>query len=193
MISKHQSFYDIWIVHGIRLFNSSLFDERTRALNSNQFSGRIPASLGSLSNLDYLDLADNQLTGTLPTSASEGSGLDQLVNTQHLWDSSILNEFCIQMNILILIINFSTMCLTAIWTRIIYQTRSQAICSAPIWRSYICKQQRHWYLLAFVLALSVFCFLTIVCVQTPWQQQSHWGNSRVDRTCSITKSPVSVC
>ncbi|URE27871.1 leucine-rich repeat receptor-like protein kinase [Musa troglodytarum] len=53
------------------------------ALNSNQFSGRIPASLGSLSNLNYLDLADNQLTGPLPTSASEGSGLDQLLDTEH--------------------------------------------------------------------------------------------------------------
>ncbi|KAK1271094.1 putative leucine-rich repeat receptor-like protein kinase [Acorus gramineus] len=57
----------------------------TLALNSNKFSGPIPASLGSLSKLYWLDLGDNQLSGTLPVSTSSSPGLDQLVNTKHLW------------------------------------------------------------------------------------------------------------
>ncbi|CAL9083159.1 unnamed protein product [Musa acuminata var. zebrina] len=57
--------------------------EISRALNSNKFSGRIPASLGLLSNLYWLDLADNQLTGSLPISTNSTPGLDLLVATKH--------------------------------------------------------------------------------------------------------------
>ncbi|THU64851.1 hypothetical protein C4D60_Mb01t30810 [Musa balbisiana] len=57
--------------------------EISRALNSNKFSGRIPASLGLLSNLYWLDLADNQLTGSLPVSTNSTPGLDLLVGTKH--------------------------------------------------------------------------------------------------------------
>jgi Leucine-rich repeat (LRR) protein len=53
------------------------------ALNSNKFTGRIPASLGLLSNLFWLDLADNQLSGPVPISTSSAPGLNLLVNTKH--------------------------------------------------------------------------------------------------------------
>jgi len=36
-------------------------------LDHNQLSGTIPASLGNLSTLESLSLADNQLTGSIPT------------------------------------------------------------------------------------------------------------------------------
>lgn len=56
-----------------------------RALNSNNFTGSIPPSIGKLSNVYWLDVADNQLTGTLPISTSTTSGLDQLLKAKHLW------------------------------------------------------------------------------------------------------------
>ena len=55
-----------------------------RALNSNNFTGRIPPSLGKLSNLYWLDLADNQLSGPLPVSSITTPGLDQLHKAKHL-------------------------------------------------------------------------------------------------------------
>jgi hypothetical protein len=55
-----------------------------RALNSNKFSGGIPPSLGKLSKLYWLDLADNQLTGTIPISKGTIPGLDLLLNAKHL-------------------------------------------------------------------------------------------------------------
>lgn len=53
-------------------------------LNSNKFTGRIPPSLGKLSKVKWLDLADNKLTGLLPNSRDNGAGLDQLLNAEHL-------------------------------------------------------------------------------------------------------------
>ncbi|KAH0465694.1 hypothetical protein IEQ34_005797 [Dendrobium chrysotoxum] len=64
------------------IFNSFQFIFH-RALNSNKFSGKIPASLGGLSNLYWLDLADNQLSGPLPISTHKAPGLDQLLHTKH--------------------------------------------------------------------------------------------------------------
>jgi len=55
-----------------------------RALNSNNFTGKIPPSLGKLSKLYWLDLADNQLTGHLPISTSTTPGLDLLLKAKHL-------------------------------------------------------------------------------------------------------------
>lgn len=57
------------------------------ALNSNNFTGSIPPSLGRLSKLYWLDLAENQLTGTLPVSTNTSPGLDLLHNAKHLWAS----------------------------------------------------------------------------------------------------------
>ncbi|BBH06406.1 Leucine-rich repeat protein kinase family protein [Prunus dulcis] len=54
-----------------------------RALNSNNFSGAIPPSLGKLSKLYWLDLADNQLTGTIPISTYHSPGLDLLLKAKH--------------------------------------------------------------------------------------------------------------
>lgn len=60
-----------------------------RALNSNNFSGTIPRSLGNLSNVDWLDLAENQLEGTIPVSDDQGRpGLDLLLKAQHLYVNS---------------------------------------------------------------------------------------------------------
>ncbi|TQE06484.1 hypothetical protein C1H46_007983 [Malus baccata] len=55
----------------------------SKALNTNNFTGSIPASLGNLSNLYWLDLADNQLTGPLPVSSGTTPGLDQLFKANH--------------------------------------------------------------------------------------------------------------
>uniref|UniRef100_A0A0E0HG25 non-specific serine/threonine protein kinase n=1 Tax=Oryza nivara TaxID=4536 RepID=A0A0E0HG25_ORYNI len=51
------------------------------ALNSNKFTGGIPPSM---TNLFYLDLADNQLTGSISISSPTSPGLDLLVQTKHL-------------------------------------------------------------------------------------------------------------
>jgi hypothetical protein len=55
-----------------------------RALNSNNFTGKIPPSLGKLSKVYWLDLADNQLTGPIPISTSTTPGLDLLLKAKHL-------------------------------------------------------------------------------------------------------------
>ncbi|KAG9130473.1 hypothetical protein Leryth_024789 [Lithospermum erythrorhizon] len=49
----------------------------------NKFSGQIPASIGLLSNLNWLDLADNELEHGIPVSDGKKPGLDMLIHTQH--------------------------------------------------------------------------------------------------------------
>lgn len=58
-----------------------------RSLNSNNFIGGIPATVGYLTELYWLDLADNKLTGTIPVSNGSSPGLDLLVHTKHLYAS----------------------------------------------------------------------------------------------------------
>ncbi|PWA82410.1 leucine-rich repeat protein kinase family protein [Artemisia annua] len=53
------------------------------SLNSNGFTGNIPPSIGNLSKLYWLDLADNKLSGSIPVSDGTTPGLDLLVNTKH--------------------------------------------------------------------------------------------------------------
>ncbi|XLU19623.1 hypothetical protein S245_055689, partial [Arachis hypogaea] len=53
-------------------------------LNSNSFTGRIPHSIGNLSNLYWLDLADNELQGPIPISSGSVPGLDKLHHAKHL-------------------------------------------------------------------------------------------------------------
>ena len=48
------------------------------SLRSNNMSGQMPAGLGNLSNLQYLDLSDNQLTGIIPMELGILSNLQQL-------------------------------------------------------------------------------------------------------------------
>ncbi|WVY93788.1 hypothetical protein V8G54_032876 [Vigna mungo] len=56
----------------------------SKALNSNRFSGNIPRSLGNLTNINWLDLAENELEGTIPVSDDQGRpGLDLLLKAQH--------------------------------------------------------------------------------------------------------------
>ncbi|XP_044344978.1 leucine-rich repeat receptor protein kinase HPCA1-like [Triticum aestivum] len=57
--------------------------EASKALNSNNFTGGIPPSFGLLSNLFWLDLADNQLSGSIPISSGGSPGLDLLTHTKH--------------------------------------------------------------------------------------------------------------
>ena len=56
-----------------------------RSLNDNNFSGEIPASIGNLKKLYWLDVANNQLSGGIPVSSGNTPGLDLLVNTKHLY------------------------------------------------------------------------------------------------------------
>lgn len=60
-----------------------------RSLNNNSFSGHIPTSIGHLSNLYWLDLAENQLDGPLPVSDGNIPGLDMLVKAKHLYVKSV--------------------------------------------------------------------------------------------------------
>ena len=60
-----------------------------RSLNNNSFNGPIPASIGSLSQLYWLDLANNQLEGALPVSNATAPGLDMLINAKHLYVISL--------------------------------------------------------------------------------------------------------
>ncbi|KAL8120126.1 hypothetical protein AgCh_017309 [Apium graveolens] len=46
--------------------------------------GVIPRALGKLSNLYWLDLADNQLSGSIPTSIIASKGLNSLKKAKHL-------------------------------------------------------------------------------------------------------------
>lgn len=64
--------------------NETLLETNFRALNSNKFTGKIPPSIGKLSNLSWFDIADNQISGTIPISNKKSPGLDQLRNAKHL-------------------------------------------------------------------------------------------------------------
>lgn len=75
---------------------SKLFTLNCRSLNSNGFSGQIPHSIGNLSKLYWLDLADNQLEGPIPVSnSSSSSGLDQLLHAKHLYVNFILQQLAL--------------------------------------------------------------------------------------------------
>ena len=60
---------------GITVSNSRVTRLRLRRSN---LTGSIPATLGSLSNLQWLNLASNQLTGTIPIELGNLSNLNQL-------------------------------------------------------------------------------------------------------------------
>ena len=111
-----------------------------RALNSNKFIGAIPAALGSLSNIYWLDLADNQLSGQLPVSSGTSPGLDLLTNTKHLqvfWICFmviLLNMVLIGFMIFLFIV-----LLTVISTKTGYRGPFQRAFSTQTWNWYTCK------------------------------------------------------
>lgn len=55
-----------------------------RSLNSNNFTGAIPPSIGNIKNLYWLDLGDNRLSGSIPVSSDTTPGLDMLIHAEHL-------------------------------------------------------------------------------------------------------------
>ncbi|OIW11745.1 hypothetical protein TanjilG_10947 [Lupinus angustifolius] len=65
------------------------------ALNSNRFNRSIPHSIGNLSNVNWLDRADNQLEGRIPISDGQRQlGLDPLLKAQHLsWEFLGLEKY----------------------------------------------------------------------------------------------------
>ncbi|KAH0464940.1 hypothetical protein IEQ34_005043 [Dendrobium chrysotoxum] len=130
---------------------SQLFELQLLALNSNKFTGSIPPSIGLLSNLYWLDLADNQLTEPIPISSNDSRGLDLLINTKHLFA-------------FIEIIFRLTWNLTTILTRISYQARYQIICSAyHICSSLLTRNSRPRAWLFFSLSLLSRPQTEIVC------------------------------
>jgi len=50
----------------------------------------IPNSIGNLSKLYWLDLADNQLEGSIPVSGDDPFGLDKLHHAKHLYVKSLI-------------------------------------------------------------------------------------------------------
>ncbi|KAJ9550439.1 hypothetical protein OSB04_014484 [Centaurea solstitialis] len=54
------------------------------SLNLNGFTGHIPASIGKLEKLSWLDLSQNNLIGSIPVSNGIKSGLDMLTSAIHL-------------------------------------------------------------------------------------------------------------
>lgn len=79
------TFLSVVIVFNTRYNLSSLYVTLSfSALNSNKLTGKIPATLGKLSNLYWLDVADNQLTGSIPVSTDTSPGLDLLLIAKHL-------------------------------------------------------------------------------------------------------------
>jgi hypothetical protein len=65
------------------------FATNCRSLTDNSFSGSIPASIGHLSKLYWLDLAENQLDGPIPVSNGNTPGLDMLLLAKHLYVKSL--------------------------------------------------------------------------------------------------------
>ncbi|RWW05974.1 hypothetical protein BHE74_00045272 [Ensete ventricosum] len=63
--------------------------------DASRVTSLIPASLGLLSNLYWLDLADNQLIGSLPISVNETPGLDLLLNTKHFSSAENTKSYCL--------------------------------------------------------------------------------------------------
>lgn len=120
---------------------------RCRSLNSNKFSGSIPASLGRLSNLYWFDLADNKLSGGLPVFDGTNPGLDNLTNTKHLYVPVLVPrikfiDIILGSDILIPLKScgsFDGRFFAATSGSISSQEQYRARFSTQIWRWYMCK------------------------------------------------------
>lgn len=171
---------------------------RCRSLNSNKFSGSIPASLGRLSNLYWFDLADNKLSGGLPVFDGTNPGLDNLTNTKHLYVPVLVPrikfiDIILGSDILIPLKScgsFDGRFFAATSGSISSQEQYRARFSTQIWRWYMCKwEETHTTWSFFVVKAS--SGLCSVCMQASWQQQLHRTHSSYSRPSQYTRSHVS--
>jgi hypothetical protein len=67
MDTQHDTFFACWV---------DFYTEKL-ILGGNDLSGTLPASIGSLPNLEKIELSDNEFTGILPDTIMNGTSLSK--------------------------------------------------------------------------------------------------------------------